>query len=122
MTQILLKRVYEENTPEDGFRVLVDRLWPRGIKKEVLKMDLWAKEATPSSNLRTWYHQDPENRWDEFTLLYYKELEGSSAAVELAEIVKKHSVVTLLYASKAIEHNHAQILKVYLDQLLKNTK
>lgn len=122
MTQILLKRVYEEDAPEDGFRILVDRLWPRGFKKETLKMDLWAKAATPSSDLRKWYHQDPECRWDKFSLLYLKELKDSSEAVKLAETLKKHSVVTLLYASKGIEHNHAQVLQAYLDTLLNHAK
>lgn len=122
MTHILLKRVYEADAPDDGFRVLVDRLWPRGIKKEALKMDLWAKEATPSTALRKWFHEDPQHRWDEFSRLYRQELADSPAAKDLAQTVKRHKVTTLLYAGKDSEHTHAKVLKAYLEKHLDGEK
>ncbi|NDV69458.1 DUF488 domain-containing protein [Dysgonomonas sp. 25] len=119
MTTIRLKRVYEDCEKSDRFRVLVDRLWPRGIKKEALKYDLWAKDITPSPQLRQWFHQNPDNNWDQFAFLYKKELSGSPAVKDFVAIVKQHPVVTLLYASKSPDHNHALILKGFIEKQLK---
>ena len=118
MTQIKLKRVYEEPSEEDGYRVLVDRLWPRGMKKEYLKLDEWAKELTPSTGLRKWFHGDMEGRWDEFEAMYRKELEALEAAKDFVSRIKPYKVMTLLYASKEPVHNHARILKAFLEKQL----
>ena len=79
MIQIKIKRVYDDPEPGDGYRVLVDRLWPRGIKKACLSYDEWAKEITPSPGLRTWFHDDISRHWEEFTSMYKEELEHSQA-------------------------------------------
>lgn len=79
MTRIRIKRVYEPAAPDDGCRVLVDKLWPRGVRKDALHYDVWAKEITPSPELRTWYHADPQTRWPEFRRRYLEELRGSQA-------------------------------------------
>lgn len=83
MTQIKLKRIYEDPEPTDGYRIFVDRLWPRGMKKEAVHFDLWEKDITPSPELRGWFHQAPDERWNEFAALYRKELNGSEAAMAL---------------------------------------
>jgi len=120
MTQIKLKRVYDDWDKSDGFRVLVDKLWPRGIKKEELHFDLWAKEITPTPDLRNWFHEDIPNRWDAFISSYKKELGESSSMKTFIETIKQHPVVTLLYASKDKEHSHVLILKAFLDKELGN--
>lgn len=79
MTRIRIKRVYEPEAPEDGYRVLVDKLWPRGIRKEALRYDLWAKEIAPDPRLRTWFHAAPGERWEEFRRRYTAELRSSPA-------------------------------------------
>ena len=122
MTDIRLKRVYEEYDESDGFRVLVDRLWPRGIKKEYLHYDLWAKDITPSTDLRKFFHENPDERWDLFESRYIDELKNSTEINEFIEKIKAYSIVTLLYASKDAIHNHALILKAYLDKELKNNE
>ncbi|MDR2955540.1 MAG: DUF488 family protein [Prevotella sp.] len=118
MTQIKLKRVYEDYNENDGFRVLVDRLWPRGVKKEHLHYDLWAKDITPSSELRIWFHKDSGKHWNDFVKMYQKELSGSEALSHFVNAIKDKDVITLLYASKEPIHNHARILKEYLDKAL----
>jgi len=118
MTQVKIKRVYEPEEKTDGYRVLVDKLWPRGIKKENLHYDLWAKNITPSTPLRQWYHQDEEGRWEEFREKYVKELENSSAVNDFINEIKGQKVVTLLYASKNAAENHALILQEFLEKKL----
>ena len=81
MTQVNIKRVYDEPSEQDGYRVLVDRLWPRGMKREYLKYDYWAKEVTPSNDLRKWFHADVEKRWGAFADMYQKELKESFFAL-----------------------------------------
>jgi len=120
MTQIKLKRVYEEMNENDGFRVLVDKLWPRGMKKEHLHYDLWAKDVTPSPELRKWFHEDVPKHWSDFETMYQKELSESDAVKKFIDTIKTHDVVTLLYASKEPVNNHAIILKSYLDKILDN--
>lgn len=119
MTQIKLKRVYEDMSEDDGFRVLVDHLWPRGMKKEHLHYDLWAKDITPSTGLRKWFHEDIPDRWHDFETMYEKELSESVAVKDFVKTIKPHKVVTLLYASRETEYNHANILKSYLEKVLK---
>ncbi len=119
MTQIAIKRVYETPDTTDGYRVLVDRLWPRGMKKSSLKYDVWEKSITPSSGLRKWFHADPSERWNSFASMYQKELEDSEAAHKFIDEIKKYERVTLLYASKDADHNHARILQQFLQAHLK---
>lgn len=106
---IQIKRVYEPFDRRDGFRILVDRLWPRGMKKENAHIDLWLKEVAPSTELRQWFHKDMTN-WTGFVKRYKAELRENEALDELRRLVKEHKQVTLLYGVKDEEHNHAQIL------------
>lgn len=110
MTRIAIKRVYEPATDTDGLRVLVDKLWPRGIRKEALHYDLWAKEIAPSAPLRRWFHADPQGRWEEFRRRYLHELAASPAVRAFAARIEKEPRATLLYASKNAEENHARVL------------
>jgi uncharacterized protein YeaO (DUF488 family) len=96
MTQIQTKRVYEAEEEADGFRVLVDRLWPRGIKKENLHYDLWAKEITPSPVIRQWFHEDEEKNWKSFKQKYEQELEKNPATKPFLKELKNHDRVTLI--------------------------
>ena len=114
MTQIRIKRVYESPEATDGYRVLVDRLWPRGMKKGHLKYDAWEKEITPSPELRKWFHEDQDAHWGGFAALYQKELEGSEALHRFIRKIQPYNTVTLLYASKEPIHNHARILQQFL--------
>lgn len=102
MTQIKIKRVYEDPEAEDGYRVLVDRLWPRGMKKEHLKYDVWEKDITPSPELRKWFHEDPVEHWEGFSAMYRKELETSEAARNFLTTIRPYKTVTLLYAPKSL--------------------
>ncbi len=110
---IRLKRAYDPVGPEDGYRVLVDRLWPRGITKEDARLDCWAKEIAPSNELRKWYHRDSE-QWLEFRRRYFAELDGEPDAVQqlVARLTGKD--VTLVYSSNST-WNNAQALKEYLE-------
>jgi uncharacterized protein YeaO (DUF488 family) len=108
-----IKRIYDAPTSEDGYRVLVDRLWPRGVTKEKAALDLWLKEVAPSPALRTWFGHKPE-RFTEFSHRYIAELEVNPAVQEIRSILKHHSNVTLLYAAHDSEINHASVLKKYL--------
>ena len=115
MTRIRIKRVYEPAAPDDGCRVLVDKLWPRGVRKDALHYDVWAKEITPSPELRTWYHADPQTRWPEFRRRYLEELRGSQAVREFVRRIAGNETVTLLYASKNAAENHALVLQEFLE-------
>ena len=114
---ISVKRVYEPAAKADGYRVLIDRLWPRGLKKELVPLDQWAKELAPSAALRVWFAHEPA-RWDGFRHRYASELD---VAVEhwrpLAERAARHTV-TLLYGARDEEHNNAVVLKAYLENWL----
>jgi uncharacterized protein YeaO (DUF488 family) len=112
---ILIKRVYDEPAESDGLRVLVDRLWPRGMKKEAARVDVWMKEIAPSNELRKQYHQQPE-KWAEFKQRYYAELEGNPQVAELIRMARER-MVTLLYASRDQENNNAVVLREYLDHI-----
>jgi uncharacterized protein YeaO (DUF488 family) len=105
-----IKRAYDETSKSDGFRVLVDRIWPRGVSKEDAKIDLWLKEIAPSTELRKWFGHDPE-KWSEFQKKFKAEIHDNNAVWnQLKEIVKGHSTVTLVYAAKDEEHNNAVVL------------
>lgn len=108
-----IKRVYEEPAKADGFRILVDRLWPRGMKKEKAAIDLWLKEIAPSSELRKWFDHDPE-KWTEFQKRYTKELKNRTEAVDEVKQHLKTGNVTLVYSAKDEAHNQAVVLKTYL--------
>ena len=110
MTTFRVKRVYDDPTADDGKRVLVDRLWPRGVTKERAALDRWAKEVAPSTELRTWFHSHPD-QFPEFAERYRGELTGNPAVDELRHL---DGTVTLLYSVRDAEHNHAQILAAYL--------
>jgi len=115
MSQV--KRVYAPPAPNDGIRVLVERLWPRGIKREALRLDEWLKEVAPSDNLRRWLAHDPA-RWEEFQHRYFAELDGKPEAWKpLLEIARRGNL-TLLYSARDIEHNNAVALKRYLEAKL----
>lgn len=108
---LMIKRVYDDPTPEDGFRVLVDRLWPRGVSKARAALDLWAKDVAPSNELRTEFHHEGMT-WDAFDQAYRAELAGPSrtALDELRTAVQQHPVATLLFGSRDVQHNEAVIL------------
>ena len=111
--ELLLKRAYEKPAKSDGVRVLVDRLWPRGISKAKLSLDMWAKDVSPSTALRKWFGHDPE-RWQEFEKRYKAELKESAAREAIAAIVDraKHvRAMTLIYGAKDTEHNEAVVLR-----------
>jgi uncharacterized protein YeaO (DUF488 family) len=112
---IRTKRIYEEDDKSDGQRVLIDRLWPRGVKKEDAHFDLWQKELAPSSELRKWFGHDPE-KWSEFKKRYSKELD--SHPEEIADLLKraKEGRLTLIFAAKDTDHSNAAALKEYLEQ------
>ena len=112
-TKLHLKRVYEAPSADDGCRVLVDRLWPRGLAKEAARVDLWLKEIAPSDALRKWFAHDPE-KWDDFQQRYYAELQENDAALEALHAQMKQGRVTLLYAAKDDTHNNAVALRTYL--------
>lgn len=116
--KIQLKRVYDPASKEDGVRILVERLWPRGIKKDELKMDAWLKDVAPSTELRKWFSHDPE-KWEEFQKKYFMELDKNQGA--LAALVSKlhKGTVTLLYSSKDVEHNNALSLKHYIESKMR---
>lgn len=114
---ILLKRVYDPLVSKDGSRFLVERLWPRGVRKTALTNTLWIKEAGPSTELREWFHHDPE-RWNEFRKRYFAELKSRpDALLPILEAARKGDV-TLLYSSHDTEHNNAVALKEYLERRL----
>lgn len=112
---IKIKRVYQAPEETDGFRILVDRLWPRGVSKEKAKVDLWLKEIAPSNELRKWYAHDPE-MWPEFQKKYRKELRGKSTYISIIKNhEKEHGTATLVYAAKDKDHNNARVIKDKLD-------
>ena len=111
---LLLKRVYEPAEPSDGFRVLVDRLWPRGVSKDAAAIDLWLKDAAPSPELRKWFGHEPE-KWAGFCKRYRAELAANKAAVgEVVRRLKKRERITLLYAARDENHTHAIMLRDFI--------
>lgn len=106
---VVVKRVYETPSPDDGYRMLVDRLWPRGVSKQRAELDEWAKDLAPSTELRVWFDHDPA-RFDEFAHRYRAELDGNPAV----EAARAHERLTLLYAARDPQVNHAVVLRDYL--------
>lgn len=111
---IKTKRTYDKPQAEDGLRILVDRIWPRGLKKTEFKMDLWQKDISPSSLLRKWFNHD-ESKWDEFKNRYYNELQDKKESIGLLLEKAEKGTITLLYSSKENRYNNAIALKEYLD-------
>jgi uncharacterized protein YeaO (DUF488 family) len=114
---IQIKRAYDPAAPDDGVRYLVDRLWPRGVRKDSLQVDAWLKEVAPSDDLRKWFGHDSE-RWEEFQKRYFAELDAHPAAWQPLIDAARKSNVTLLYSARDTEHNNAQALKTYLERQL----
>ena len=122
MNEILCKRIYEPAKPADGFRILVDRLWPRGIRKETAAIDLWRKDIAPTAELRKWFAHTPE-RYEEFTERYRQELDGNPAAQIFADQCREKlqsGNMTLLYAAKSGQYNNASVLKQWLEKRIKS--
>lgn len=113
MGTLRIKRVYEPPDASDGFRVLVDRLWPRGVSRERAALDEWLTDVAPSPQLRTWWDHDPA-RLEEFAGRYRAELDGSAAVGTLRERLEEHDPVTLVYAARDEHVNHAAVLRDYL--------
>ncbi|NGZ08611.1 MAG: DUF488 domain-containing protein [Nitrospira sp. LK70] len=111
---ITLKRVYDPMTSADGVRFLVERLWPRGVKKTALHIDAWLKDVAPSGALRRWFGHDPK-KWSEFQRRYHDELRANADALEPILKAARQGRVTLVYSSHDTEHNNAVALKEYLD-------
>jgi len=111
---IKTKRIYEKTNKQDGVRILIDRLWPRGIKKEEADIDEWIKDLAPSDNLRKWFAHDP-NKWEKFKNKYFAELDRNKKLCK--ELINKGKVnITLVYSAKDKEHNNAVALKDYLEK------
>lgn len=119
MYEIKLKRIYEPASAQDGYRILVDRLWPRGVTRARAKVDCWMRGVTPTPALRKWFGHEPA-KWTEFKRRYLQELRDNRDAVnELIELVKTHRRVTLLYAARDEEHTHALVLAAHLQRRLR---
>ena len=116
---IQLKRVYEPAAADDGARFLVERLWPRGIKKEALHHDAWLKDAAPSTQLRQWFAHDPK-RWAKFQDKYFTELDANPEALESIRKALRKGTVTFLFSSHDVAHNNALALKTYLTRHQRN--
>ncbi len=114
---VKIKRVYEKYDVIDGVRILIDRLWPRGVRHDGSKVDLWLKEVAPSTELRKWFAHDPK-KWVAFQKRYIKELDGNPALDKLIGIARENDTITLLYATVDTEHNSAIILKQVLESRL----
>lgn len=114
---IEVKRAYDPPAKRDGARFLVDRLWPRGVKKEALKLDAWRKEVAPSDALRRWFGHDPK-KWEGFRRRYFKELDQKPEAWQPLLEAARRGAITLVYGAKETERNNAAALKAYLDAKL----
>jgi uncharacterized protein YeaO (DUF488 family) len=111
-SRIRIARIYDDIDPDDGQRILVDRIWPRGIRKDDPRVGIWRKDVAPSKELREWYHHEPE-RFDEFAARYEAELAGSPALEELRKLTKR-GVVTLVTATREVGGSHAAVLATLL--------
>ncbi|HLI85282.1 MAG TPA: DUF488 domain-containing protein [Bryobacteraceae bacterium] len=111
---LTLKRAYENRAPEDGARFLVERLWPRGIRKTDLQVDAWLKDVAPSDALRRWFAHDPK-KWTEFRRRYFAELDRHPESWEPVRNAARHGRVTLVYSARDTEHNNAVALKEYIE-------
>jgi uncharacterized protein YeaO (DUF488 family) len=123
-SRIALKRVYEEPSGSDGFRILVDRLWPRGLTKAAARVDLWLRDLAPSNELRKWFHANPEH-WKEFRQKYLAELHAPAAEKALQQVydvLERERAITLLFASRQTDQNNATVLKEFVEGMKKPPK
>ena len=111
---ISLKRIYDQPSQADGLRILIDRLWPRGVSQERAAIDVWLKDIAPSPNLRLWFNHQPD-RFKEFSLRYTEELSNNPKIEELIQLVDQHPQITLLYAAKDPDINHAVVLQKFME-------
>jgi len=118
MGAVQIKRIYDPIEDTDGVRILVDRLWPRGVKKETAHLDEWMKAVAPSVELRQWFHHGDAS-WEVFEARYILELKQNAAVNDLLNIINKNKQVTLLYAARDAQHNHALVLLQFIKALLK---
>lgn len=118
---IKVKRVYDPVEPDDGKRFLVERLWPRGMKKEALRIDGWLKEVAPSDRLRRWFGHDPE-KWEEFRRRYFAELEAHPEAWQPLLEAARAGPITLLFSARDLVHNNAVALQAFLEEKLKGAR
>jgi uncharacterized protein YeaO (DUF488 family) len=118
---IMLKRAYEPVAREDGTRFLVERLWPRGVRKDALRLDAWLKDVAPSTKLRQWFGHDPA-KWPEFQRRYRSELDRNAGALDPILKAARRGRVTLIYSSHDQEHNNAVVLKTYIESRLAEPK
>jgi uncharacterized protein YeaO (DUF488 family) len=119
LPMIQVKRAYEQPSKDDGERFLVERLWPRGVKKENLQVEAWLKDVAPSNELRQWFRHDPA-KWDEFRRRYFRELEKHSEAWRPLLARARRGRVTLVYSAHDTEHNNAIALKEFLERKIKS--
>jgi uncharacterized protein YeaO (DUF488 family) len=118
MAQIKTKRVYEGKTQADGFRVLVDRVWPRGVSKQRAQVDLWLKTVAPSTELRKWFDHDPK-KWSTFKKRYFAELDDGPVGLDQLLGQASDRVVTLVFSARDFQHNQAVALREYLEVFLR---
>ena len=114
-SKIQIKRAYAAISPSDGYRIYIDRLWPQGLSHETFHYDLWEKDIAPSTNLREWFHADPEARWAEFQQKYIAELKANPSFQKLKDLIDEKPRVTLLFSSKDTAHNNAVVLQKALE-------
>ncbi len=114
--RIKIKRAYDAASPDDGYRVLVERLWPRGVTKERAVLDLWLKDVAPSTELRKWFHGHLD-QWDEFRERYWKELDEKKDDIDLLKGKAEEGTVTFVYSAREREHNAATELKAYIEAM-----
>ena len=120
MITLKTKRIYEEPRTGDGFRILVDRLWPRGLSKDRARIDEWYKDIAPSDALRKWFGHNPA-RWTDFRRRYFKELHDKEDDIETIMTKRPGKTVTLLYGAKDEEHNNAVVLKEFIERKIRNS-
>jgi uncharacterized protein YeaO (DUF488 family) len=114
---IKIKRIYEKYSPDDGFRILIDRLWPRGVSKDIAHVDLWFKEIAPTDHLRKWFSHDPR-KWEVFKKKYIKELKENKPSLDkIKDLKKEHKNITLIFSAKDEQHNNAVVLSEFLHTL-----
>jgi Uncharacterized conserved protein len=118
MVTLKIKRVYDAPSEADGYRVVVDRLWPRGISKDDLKVDIWLRDVAPSDELRKWFGHDPA-KWQGFRSKYTQELNSNKEFEKLLDLVRERERVTLVYSARDTEHNQAVVLKELIEKRLK---
>jgi uncharacterized protein YeaO (DUF488 family) len=112
-----IKRIYDEYSTDDGFRILIDRLWPRGVSKDNAHLDLWFKEIAPTDHLRKWFSHDPK-KWENFKKKYIKELKENKISLDkIKDLKKEHKNITLIFSAKDVEHNNAVVLSEFLHTL-----